>query len=74
MECSTDDHRFRQLVEASTLKRGDKVAAQSQSGVLCAGRIDELALHLDALWIREDGTNDRRLLHLAEYNVGRSDA
>ncbi|AUI50888.1 hypothetical protein [Arthrobacter crystallopoietes] len=74
MECSTDDHRFRQLVEASMLKQDDRVAAQSLSGVLCAGRIDELALHLDVLWIREDGTNDRRLLHLAEYNVARSGA
>ncbi|AUI50584.1 hypothetical protein [Arthrobacter crystallopoietes] len=71
MECDTADSRFRRFVDAAGLEPGDEIEAYGRSGLLLRGRVDEIALHLEVIWIRESGTNDRRLLHVDDGDISR---
>lgn len=69
MDCSTTDSRFHRLVEASAFEPGDEVEALGPTGCIIRGRIVETALHLEVIWVRESGTNDRKLLDLDDFII-----
>lgn len=71
MECSTTDSRFHQFVEAASLEPGDEIEAHGPAGIILRGRVDETALHLAVIWIRESNTSDRRLLHMEDFSISR---
>lgn len=72
MECDSADSRFRRFVDAARLEPGDHIEIYSHSGLLLRGQVDEIALHLEVIWIRENGTNDRRLLHIDDGDISRT--
>lgn len=69
MDCSAADSRFHRLVEASALEPGDEIEALGPAGCSIRGQIDETALHMEIIWVREGSTHDRRLLHLDDFII-----
>ncbi len=50
-----------------SLRRGDIVDARILDLVVHRGQVVEAAPGIGALWIRKDGTGERKLLYLEEY-------
>ncbi|GER23254.1 hypothetical protein NCCP1664_17500 [Zafaria cholistanensis] len=44
------------------LYEGEHVVAADPAGLRIAGKVEEVAPHLDAAWVREDGVGARRLI------------
>lgn len=51
------------------LHRGDIVEARILDLVVHRGQVVETAPGIGALWIRKDGTGERKLLYLEEYGI-----